>query len=413
MTALIRLSQDLTRRRFLQGTALTGAAAFLAACGTSGTAATPDPGAPSAGPASPGATEAPPVDGPSPTPVDKTLAAELQFANWPLYIDTDDDDSTKHKTLEDFTAEFGTVVKYSEVINDNNEFFGTIKAPLEAGQPTGWDLVVLTQWMAARIIRLGWAEKFDLTDMPTYTVTLEDVYRGPDFDANNEYHAPWQAGMTGLGFDRKVTGDLTSSNSLWDPKWAGRVTYLTEMRDAVGLTLWNLGYNPLTVTTEQFDEAVAKMQSAVDDGIVRAFTGNEYAEDLVAGNVVLAMSWSGDIIQKQLEKGSLRFVIPDEGGVLWYDNMLVPLGSPNLYTAELFIDFVYRPEIAAQIAAWVNYIVPVKGAKAELAKIDEDLAKNPLIFPPPEMLANVAPFKSLSEEEEVYMNDQFSTLIGV
>jgi spermidine/putrescine transport system substrate-binding protein len=399
-----RTTPELTRRRFLQGTALTGAAAFLAACGTSGTGASAAP------------TDAPttaPTDGSTPPPVEQTPAAEIQFANWPLYIDTDDDDSTKHKTLEDFTAAYGTVVSYAEVINDNNEFFGTIKAPLEAGQPTGWDLMVLTQWMAARIIRLGWAEKFNLGNLPTYTVTLEDVYRGPDFDPTNEYHAPWQAGMTGLGFDSAVTGDLTSSDSLWDPQWKGRITYLSEMRDAVGLTLENLGFDPLTVTTDQFDAAIAKMQESVDAGIVRAFTGNDYAEDLVAGNVVLAMAWSGDIIQKQLEKETLRFAIPDQGGMLWYDNMLIPLGSTNGYTAELFIDFVYRPAIAAQIAAWVNYICPVKGAREELAKIDPELADNPLIFPPAEMLANVQPFKSLSEEEEVYMNDQFSSLTGV
>lgn len=387
---------DLTRRRFLQGTVLTGAAAFLAACGTSGTGGTTAPSA-----------------GPSSEPIDKTIADELNFANWPLYIDTDDDDSTKHKTLEDFTAEYGTVVKYSEVINDNNEFFGTIKAPLEAGQDTGWDLVVLTQWMAARIIRLGWAERFDLADLPTYTQNLEDAYRGPDFDANNEYHAPWQAGMTGLGFDSAVTGELTSSEALWDPQWAGRITYLSEMRDAVGITLQKLGYDPSTVTTEQFDEAIAEMKQAVDAGIVRAFTGNDYAEDLVAGNVVVAMAWSGDIIQKQLERESLRFAIPEEGGALWYDNMLIPKGAAHVYTAELFIDFVYRPAIAAQIAAWVNYIVPVKGAREELAAIDEDLANNVLIFPTEEMLAKVKAFRSLDEDEETYFNDEFSSLTGV
>ncbi len=391
---------EVTRRRFLQGTALTGAAAFLAACGTSGTGSQ----APSA---------SVPVDGSTPPPVDQSPSAELNFANWPLYIDTDDADSTKHKTLEDFTAEYGTKVKYSEVINDNNEFFGTIKAPLEAGQDSGWDLVVLTQWMAARIIRLGWADKFDAANLPTYAANLEDAYRAPDFDPGNEYHAPWQAGMTGLGFDSAVTGELTSSAALWDPQWKGRITYLSEMRDAVGLTLWKLGYDPAAVTTDQFDEAIAEMQGAVDAGIVRAFTGNDYAEDLVAGNVVVAMAWSGDIIQKQLEKESLRFAIPAEGGALWYDNMLIPKGAAHKYTAELFIDFVYRPAIAAQIAAWVNYIVPVKGAREELAKIDAELADNVLIFPTAEMLSQVSAFRSLDEDEETYFNDQFSALTGV
>jgi spermidine/putrescine transport system substrate-binding protein len=404
MTDQTSLMNPVTRRRFLVGATVTGAAAFLAACGTSGTGAT----------GSPTTTDAPPTDGAAtPPPVDQTPSAELNFANWPLYIDTDDDDSTKHKTLEDFTAEYGTVVKYAEVINDNNEFFGTIKAPLEAGQDTGWDIVVLTQWMAARIIRLGWAEKMDLANVPTYIANVEDAYVGPDFDPKNEFHAPWQAGMTGLGFDSAVTGELTSSAALWDPQWSGRVTYLSEMRDAVGLTLQKLGYDPSTVTTAQFDEAIAEMKTAVDAGIVRAFTGNDYAEDMVAGNVVVAMAWSGDIIQKALERETLQFAIPDEGGSLWYDNMLIPKGAANKYTAELFIDFVYRPAIAAQIAAWVNYIVPVKGAREELAKIDEGLADNVLIFPTAEMLAKVKRFKSLTEEEETYFNDEFSALTGV
>ncbi|MBA3235205.1 MAG: extracellular solute-binding protein [Chloroflexi bacterium] len=412
MTDLNPRTMDLNRRRFLQGTALTGTAAFLAACGTRGTGSE----APSAAPEDTSAPSGAVTDAPSDAPtasVDTTPSAELNFANWPLYIDTDEDDTTKHKTLEDFTAEYGTVVKYSEVINDNNEFFGTIKAPLEAGQDSGWDLVVLTQWMAARIIRLGWVEQMDLANVPTFLANLEDAYRAPDFDPNNEFHAPWQAGMTGLGFDRKVTGDLTSSAALFDPKWKGRVTYLSEMRDAVGLTLQKLGYDPSTVTRDQFDEAIAEMKTAVDAKIVRAFTGNDYAEDLVSGNVVLAMAWSGDIIQKQLERASLRFAIPEEGGSLWYDNMLIPRGAQHKYTAELFIDFVYRPAIAAQIEAWVNYICPVKGAREELAKIDQDLADNVLIFPTDEMLAKVKRFKSLDEEEETYFNDEFSTLTGV
>ncbi|NJD30124.1 MAG: extracellular solute-binding protein [Chloroflexi bacterium] len=401
------LEHAVTRRAFLAGTSMAGFAAFLAACNAPG-AATPTPGGATTGP-----TEAP-TEGPSAEPTEKpSPAAELNFANWPLYIDTDDEDETKHKTLEDFTAEYGTVVNYSEVINDNNEFFGTIRAPLEAGQDTGWDIIVLTEWMAGRIVRLGWAEKLDLGNVPNYVNNLVDVYKGPDFDPNNEYHAPWQAGMTGLGYDADVTGELTSVNAYWDEQWAGRVTFLSEMRDCVGMALARLGYSRTDVTTEQYDEAIAELQKAVDANIVRAFTGNEYAEDLVSGNVVLAMAWSGDIIQKQYERESLRFTVPDETGTLWYDNMLIPKGAQHKYTAELMIDFVYRPEIAAQIEAWVNYICPVKGAQEELAKIDEELAASELIFPSDATLAKVERFRTLTEEEESYMNDQFSALIGV
>jgi spermidine/putrescine transport system substrate-binding protein len=396
----------LTRRRFIQGSTVAGFSAFLAACGTTGTG--------SVGPSAPAtsATPAPSAPPASPTPK-PSPSAELNFANWPLYIDTDENDETKHKTLEDFTAKYGTKVQYSEVINDNNEFFGTIRAPLEAGLDTGWDIVVLTQWMAARLVRLGWLEKFDKANLPNYVANLEDVYKAPDFDPTNDFHAPWQAGMTGLGFDTAVTGALTSSAALWDPKWAGRVTFLSEMRDTMGITLQKLGYDPGTVTTEQFDEAIAEIQKAVDAKIIRAFTGNEYADDLVSGNVVLAMAWSGDIIQKKLEKETLEWQAPDEGGTLWYDNMLIPKGAAHKYTAELMIDFVYDPAIAAQIEAWVNYICPVKGAQPELAKIDEELAANPLIFPTPEILAKVKRFKSLTEEEERDFDNKFSELIGV
>jgi spermidine/putrescine transport system substrate-binding protein len=304
-------------------------------------------------------------------------------------------------------------VNYSEAINSNEEFFGTIRAPLQAGQDTGWDLIVPTQWMAARLIRLGWAERIDPAMVPNYVANLEDAYRAPDFDPTNEYHAVWQAGMTGLGFDSEVTGELTSSESLWDERWAGRISYLSEMRDAVGITLQKLGYDPSDFTTEQFDEAIAEMQRAVDARIVRAFTGNEYSQDLVSGNVVLAMAWSGDILQLQFERESLEFALPVEGGSLWYDTMIIPKGAAHRDAAELFIDYYYQPAIAAQVEAWVNFICPVKGAREELLKIDEELADNELIFPTAEMLARAKSFKSLTEDEESYYNDEFSRLIGV
>ena len=402
---------SVTRRRFLQGSALVGFSAFLAACGTSGTQTGAPSQAASAEPST--AVSIAPTDTPAPTPK-PTASAELNFANWPLYIDVDANDKTKHQSLDDFTKKYGTKINYQEVINDNEQFFGTIKAPLEAGQDTGWDLIVMTNWMAARIIRLGWAEKFDLGDVPNYVANLEDAFKAPDFDKNNEYHAPWQAGMTGLGYDSKITGDLTSVASFWETKWGKRkITFLTEMRDTVGLTLFKIGASPETVTSDQFDAAIAEIKKAKDGGVIRAFTGNEYAEDLVAGNVVLAMAWSGDILQKQAEKATLKFTVPTEGGMLWYDNMMIPKGAKNKYTAELWIDYYYQPSVAAIVEAYVNYICPVKGAKDELTKIDASLGSSPLIFPPADVAARVKRFKSLAEDEEKAFNDKFSGVIGV
>jgi spermidine/putrescine transport system substrate-binding protein len=257
-------------------------------------------------------------------------------------------------------------------------------------------------------------EQLDLANMPNKVANMQDVYKGVDFDPTDDHHAPWQSGMTGLGYDTAVTGELTSLASLWeaDAKWKGKVTFLTEMRDSIGLTLLKLGKDPSQATQADADAAVAEIQKAIDAGIIRAFTGNEYAEDLVAGNVVLAMAWSGDVIAKQAEKETLAWTLPDEGGMIWTDNMLVPKGAQHKYTAELFIDFVYDPAIAAQIAAWVNYVTPVKGAKEALAADDPELAESPLIFPPDDVLANVKIFKTLTEEDETYFNDKFSAVTG-
>jgi spermidine/putrescine transport system substrate-binding protein len=405
------LSSELTRRRFLQGTGLVGFSAFLAACGTSGT------GTPAATASSVAAASQPPVSAPESAGTSSAPQSPsdiLHFANWPLYIDTDENDTTKHKTLEDFKAKYGTTVDYQEVINANDEFFGTIRPALEAGADTGWDLVVLTDWMAARLIRLKWVEQIDLKNTPNKVANMQDVYKGVSFDPTDDHHAPWQSGMTGLGYDQAVTGDQTSLNALWtaDPKWKGKVTFLNEMRDAVGLTMLKLGKDPSQATQADADAAVAEMQKAVDAGIVRAFMGNDYAEDLVSGNVVLAMAWSGDIVIKQAEKATLVWHLPDEGGMLWTDNMLIPKGAQHKYTAELMIDFVYDPAIAAQIAAYVNYVTPVKGAKEELAKTDAEMAANPLIFPPDDVLSKVKIFKGLTEDEETYFNNKFSALLG-
>ena len=407
-----RTIPDISRRRFLQGSSLVGFSAFLAACSTPGTG--------SAAPSTAASAAAPPSTEPSvaPSSVPQSPSAELNFANWPLYIDTDAEDETKHKTLEDFKAKYGTTVKYSEVINDNDEFFGTIQPALTGGQDTGWDLIVLTDWMASRLIRLGWVETLDLANMPNKVANMQDVYKGVDFDPTDDHHAPWQSGMTGLGYDTAVTGELTSLASLWEanPKWKGKVTFLTEMRDTIGLTLLKLGKDPTQAGQADADAAIAEIQKAIDAAIIRAFTGNEYAEDMVSGNVVLAMAWSGDILVKQAEKETLAWHLPDEGGMLWTDNMLVPKGAQHKYTAELFIDFVYDPKIAAQIAAYVNYVTPVKGAKEAIAS-DADpevaaLADSPLIFPPDDVLANVKIFKTLSEGDETYFNDKFSAVTG-
>ena len=403
--------RHLSRRRFVQGSAMAGFAVFLAACGRAGTSAAPSTALESTPPsAAPSAAESvAPSASVAPTPK-PSMATTLNWANWTYYMDVDPKDAKKFKTLEDFKAKYGTTVKYQEVIDDNDAFVGTIKPQLQSGKDTGWDLIVLTDWMAARLIRLKWVEQMDLGNLPNVVANLQDVYKNVTWDPTNDHHVPWQSGMTGLGYDQAKTGDLTSLDALYDPKYKGKVDYLTEMRDTIGLTMLKLGLDPSKATKDDCDAAIAEIKKAVDAGIVRAFKGNEYAQDLISGNIVLSMAWSGDMVQALKDKKTLRFTIADQGGMLWTDNVMIPNGAKNAYTAQVMIDFCYDPAIAAQIEAYVNYICPVKGAAEVLLAANPAVANNPLIFPPADILAKLHIFNGLDEATEKYFNDQFGTV---
>jgi spermidine/putrescine transport system substrate-binding protein len=402
--------RGLTRRVFLQGSALAGFSAFLAACGISGQGST----APSVAAASNGPSLAPTV-APSPT----NLTGELNWANWIGYIDVTEDNKT-HPTLDKFTKETTIKVNYVEAVDDNETFFARdLKGPLDAGQPTQWDLVVLTDWMIARLARLGWLEEINTANTPNFTANLADNYKARSFDPNTNLAAPWQSGMTGIGFDKKKTGDLTSLNVFWDPKYKGKLTYLTEMRDTVGLAAIKLGYDPGAATFDQaqFDASLAEVKKPIDSGIVRQVTGNYYVDVAVAGDSVVAMAWSGDvqglIVPDQKPTQDWQWALPTEGGMLWTDNMCMPKGAVNKGQAEAWINFYYDPANAAVIEAWVNYVCPVKGAKEEMIKLDEELGANPLIFPPDDWVARLHQFRAVTAEEEQAWGEAFSKVIGL
>ena len=400
---------ELTRRRFLQGSAIAGVATFLAACGTSGTGGS---GAP-AGSSGSGTAATP---APSASAGGAAQGGELRFANWIGYIDTADDGS--YPTLKKFEDETGIKVNYVEAVDGNEEFFtSNLQGPLDAGLPTEWDIVVVTDWMVDRLARLKWLEQIDTANTPNLTANVAARYKGRSFDPNNDLAVPWQSGMTGLGFDQKKTGALDSLAVLYTDEFKGKLTYLTEMRDTVGLTALAQGVDPATITQEQFDAALAKVDEAVKSGIVRQVTGNSYVDVMASGDAILAMAWSGDVltllVPDQSEDQDFQWVLAKEGGMLWTDNMVIPKGSPNKAQAERWIDFYYDPANAATIEAYVNYVCPVEGAKEVMLELDPDLANNPLIFPPEDWVARLHQFRSTTAEEETSWSEAFTKVLGL
>ncbi|MFG3697483.1 extracellular solute-binding protein [Micromonospora sp. NPDC047620] len=388
--------RPLTRRGLLTGTlgsaALLAAGGSLAGCGTK--AATQ--------------TEA--------GCVSEDLSAtekKLAFSNWPQYMDVDEKDESKRPTLDAFVAQSGIQVAYTEDVNDNNEFFGKVQNQLAGCQGTGRDVMVLTDWMAARMIRLGWVQKLDKSKLPNVEANLLPSLRNRSFDAENQLAIPWQSGLAGLAYNGKVTKEIrTVDELLTRPDLKGKVTALSEMRDTMGLLLQSNGHDPANFTGPQFDDALNKLKKAVDSGQIRRFTGNDYAPDLAKGDIAACIGWSGDVIQLGFEDDKVKFVVPESGVMLWSDNVLVPNKATHKGNAEQIINYYYDPAVAAKLAAFVNYICPVQGAKAEMEKIDPELAANPLIFPDDTMLSRSKVFMALDEKQEREYESKFQQVIG-
>ncbi|MGC4109086.1 MAG: spermidine/putrescine ABC transporter substrate-binding protein [Nocardioides sp.] len=335
---------------------------------------------------------------------------ELIVSNWPAYIDPIKKSTS---TLQEFEQQTGISVSYTDDISDNSEFFAKVRNQLGACQPIGRDIMILTDWMAGRVINLGWIQPLDAKQIPNVHENLIPALQGREWDPDLKYHAPWQSGLTGIAYNAKETAKVSSIEELLTRKdLKGRITMLTEMRDTMGFMLRVVGAKPEKFTKDEWTAAINKLDDAVSAGQIRAFTGNEYIQDLTAGNIVACEAWSGDVIQAQYDNPNIKFVPPTEGVSLWADNMLVPNQASHTLNAEKWMNYYYEPEVAAKLAAWVNYICPVKGAQQEMEKIDKTLVDNPLIFPTEDDLKDAFSFMALNEEQNTEYERDWSNVIG-
>jgi spermidine/putrescine transport system substrate-binding protein len=372
-----------SRRAVLAGAGGLGAAGLLAACGGGGSD-TAD------------------------------TANGVRWGNWPLYLDYDEN-TKKYPTLEKFIAETGISAQYFEDYNDNDEFFGKVQAQLKLGEDIGYDLVTPTDWMAARWIRLGYTQKYDAANIPNKSNILDSL-ASPSFDPNREQSLTWQGIMSGFGWNvEKNPKGIRTLDELFAPQNKGKIIVLSEMRDTIGIIAQAQGVNLQTITEDQFMNAVDFMAKKIADGWIRGVKGNEYAEDLTSGDAAAVIGWSGDMfILKSENEGKFDFAIPESGGTISGDNFLIPstVSAEAKVNAEKLINFYYDPAIAAEVAAYVNYVCPVKGAQAEMEKISPELASSPFIFPDDATSKKLAVFRSLTPAEETTWGEAFQKAAG-
>ncbi len=327
------------------------------------------------------------------------VEGELTISNWPGYMD-----KGSNNTVAKFEDESGVKVDYKEDVNDNADFFGKLQPLLEDGNSGGRSIFVVTDWMAKQMNDLGYLQEIDHETVPTVFEHLLPSLESPEFDPERKFSVPWQSGLTGLMVNTSEAPDVKSVNDLFDPKYKGKVTVLSELRDTIPLMLKADGIDPAAATKQQWLDQIKRLSDAVDSGQLRRFTGNDYTQDLTNGNVVAAIGWSGDT--SLVENPDVEWLMPTQGCILWSDNMVIPKGAPNTPAALAWMDFVYRPKIQAGISEYVQYVTPVTGVKEVFEQEGKtELAENQLIFPSEEFTRDCTtqpnPPGSAKDREEV------------
>ncbi|MEV7615239.1 extracellular solute-binding protein [Streptomyces sp. NPDC089799] len=342
----------------------------------------------------------------------------VSFSNWPLYIDTDEEDETKRPTLESFSERTGIAVRYTEEINDNDEFFGKVGPALMNHQETGHDLVVVSDWMAARFVHLGWAQRMDRSGQSNVARNLDPQLRSPAFDEGRLHTVPWQSGITGIAYNRKALGrEIRSVKDLWQPDLAGKVTLFSGLDESFALLMQGNGVDVTRWTEADFHRVCDQVEQLVKKKHIRRFTGNDYTSDLSKGDVLACQAYSGDAIQLQADNPDIEFVIPEEGAELWAESLLIPNLARHKVNAEALIDHYYDPEVAAELAASVNYVCPVPAAREVLAAAEDketaELAENPLIFPDEDMRKRLAVARDISAAERRTLAKRWNAIVGL
>ncbi|MFM1750477.1 MAG: hypothetical protein RL658_618 [Actinomycetota bacterium] len=338
--------------------------------------------------------------------------ADVRWGNWTLYLDYDSD-AKVYPTLEDFISETGINVKYLEDYNDNDEFYGKVQGQLKLNKDIGYDLICPTDWMAARYIRLGYAQKLDKANIPNSKNIIDSLASVP-YDTGRDYSLTWQGIMGGFTWNKeKIPNGVRTLDDLFAPANKGKIEVLSELRDTVGVIMMAQGVDISKFTADQYYNAIDFLEKKISDGFIRQVKGNDYKEDLISGDCVAVIGWSGDAFQLAAENdGKFDFAIPESGGTISADNFIIPSTAQNKDKVEQLINYYYDPVVAAKVAAYVNYITPVKGAQEAMADVDPSLVDNELIFPSAATQSKLQVFRALTPAEETEFTDAFQKASG-
>jgi spermidine/putrescine transport system substrate-binding protein len=342
----------------------------------------------------------------------KKKTGQLNFANWPLYID---EDHGKSESLQLFTKATGIKVNYQAVIQNNAPFYATVSPELRAHESTGYDIVVMTNgWELTEMINNGFVVQLDHSRLPNFAKYAGSTVKSPNYDPGNKHSIVWQTGLTGIAYNTKmIDRPITSFADLMDPAFKGHVGMMSDNTELGSAALLALGVKPGESTPADWRRAAKWLRK--QQPLVSGYYDQSYIDKLQNGDIWITQAWSGDVFQA-IAGGSkhLKFVTPKEGQMIWHDNMMIPRQAEHPVDALEWMNFYYTPKIAAIVEDWVNYVCPVPAAKQYLDKVigDPDVANSPLVFPNAAMDAASNDFyvyKTYDDYQE--WNDTFNPII--
>jgi spermidine/putrescine transport system substrate-binding protein len=336
----------------------------------------------------------------------------MTFANWPYYIDKAKvNGEVVHPSIEAFKEQTGIEINYLEVINDYPSFFGKIQPLLAAGDSTGFDLIMMgyPRWFP-QMIALDYLIPLDDARLSNFKANAAPKFLDPSFDPGHRHGVPFASGATGIGYNIELTGrEITSIKDLFDPAFKGKVGMFNDTEDMPNFTLLGLGVEPADSTPDDWQRAADTLRDQRDSGILRKYYGQGYIGDLQNGDLALTMAWSPDIHQSNLSGyDNLKFAVPEEGGLLWTDYLCIPNGSQSPLDAIMWMDFTYKPEIAAMITSWLGAMSPVPKAQDVLKSQGQtDVATSELVFPTEAMYQQLHAYRTLTPDEQEEWDNLF------